>query len=841
MKFAKYLETESIPEWRKAYLNYKGLKKRLKAIGNARIAREMELAFNNGNLHVLDRFRKAADNSDGETRLKPKYNRSSALTGESIPALAVATASITSSLPSHTGDVVLDYDEEGPSTPISESPQTEQVGQDTFLERRSTSGKRSLADTEISSEISETAYERLFANLTKEEGDFFQMLDAELAKIETFYDEKEREARKKLAVIKQQIELVEEQKRVLLESQLHACSCSSQHCTLIRNHYERSSLQPNFHSGNHPELYNAVTWIRKRLPKMSKTFYGTFPSRSGTREATSEWAHPEHHISYTVAKSSIKRAITEFYRSTEMLKNYRVLNHMGCIKILKKFDKVAGWRASTIYTEKVDTYAFVQSKKLDEVIRETENIYIDKFAGGQRPRGMDGLRLPKQQGTYHFASWRIGIYMGLSIPTCVRLAGLVLDPATSSRLPSFAINLQIYACFVIPLLFCLGFGVNLAVWSYARINYRFIFEFNPRDTLNFHQFFELPSLFLLLLIHTMYFDFSEKFSEAISSQMYPLIYVGVATAILLCPFPVLYYSSRRWLVISLARVFASGFFRIEFRDFFIGDELNSLSYSFWTFGYFICAYDRRSDDMDYTCNVAHMWVTPFVSALPALWRLVQCLRRYHDSSQRVHLVNAGKYLSSVLAMVMVGTNRIIGTPTARFVWIAAASANSIYTSVWDVFMDWDLFRPHSKNLFLRDDLVFRRWIYYVVIITDVLLRFAWIISMGDSKVMSFVTALLEAYRRIQWNIFRLENEHLNNVGHFRAIKDIPLPFNVIPDPRLSIIVGERRPSAVSDAETISSRPASQTVSIFYGRRDFENRREDIDEDRIGHRERRFGV
>ncbi|KAI9486317.1 MAG: SPX domain-containing protein [Benjaminiella poitrasii] len=32
MKFAKYLESESIPEWRKAYINYKGLKKRLKAI-----------------------------------------------------------------------------------------------------------------------------------------------------------------------------------------------------------------------------------------------------------------------------------------------------------------------------------------------------------------------------------------------------------------------------------------------------------------------------------------------------------------------------------------------------------------------------------------------------------------------------------------------------------------------------------------------------------------------------------------------------------------------------------------------------------------------------------------
>ncbi|KAK3808949.1 MAG: hypothetical protein JOS17DRAFT_543867 [Linnemannia elongata] len=36
----------------------------------------------------------------------------------------------------------------------------------------------------------------------------------------------------------------------------------------------------------------------------------------------------------------------------------------------------------------------------------------------------------------------------------------------------------------------------------------------------------------------------------------------------------------------------------------------------------------------------------------------------------------------------------------------------------------------------------------------------------------------ECNRRWQWNFFRLENEHLNNCGQFRAIKDIPLPFHI---------------------------------------------------------------
>jgi SPX domain protein involved in polyphosphate accumulation len=37
MKFAKYLESQSIPEWRRAYINYKALKKRLKAIEKVKL------------------------------------------------------------------------------------------------------------------------------------------------------------------------------------------------------------------------------------------------------------------------------------------------------------------------------------------------------------------------------------------------------------------------------------------------------------------------------------------------------------------------------------------------------------------------------------------------------------------------------------------------------------------------------------------------------------------------------------------------------------------------------------------------------------------------------------
>lgn len=62
---------------------------------------------------------------------------------------------------------------------------------------------------------------------------------------------------------------------------------------------------------------------------------------------------------------------------------------------------------------------------------------------------------------------------------------------------------------------------------------------------------------------------------------------------------------------------------------------------------------------------------------------------------------------------------------------------------------------------------------------DFILRFAWtfLISLTEfgfimENTVVTVLAPLEVFRRFVWNFFRLENEHLNNCGKFRAVRDI---------------------------------------------------------------------
>ena len=56
-----------------------------------------------------------------------------------------------------------------------------------------------------------------------------------------------------------------------------------------------------------------------------------------------------------------------------------------------------------------------------------------------------------------------------------------------------------------------------------------------------------------------------------------------------------------------------------------------------------------NENIDYCIN--GNWVRAFFSALPAWFRFAQCFRRYKDQKDTVHLVNAGKYSSTLIVVI----------------------------------------------------------------------------------------------------------------------------------------------------------------------------------------------
>lgn len=153
-----------------------------------------------------------------------------------------------------------------------------------------------------------------------------------------------------------------------------------------------------------------------------------------------------------------------------------------------------------------------------------------------------------------------------------------------------------------------------------------------------------------------------------------------------------------------------------------------------------------------------MWITPFMTALPAWFRLLQCLRRYRDTIEWFpHLLNAGKYSSSLINIFIYFSYRHYGGSRLKLAYILMSTLTSIYTFTWDIYMDWGLFRFGKRgggaygHPFLRQELVYSRmWVYYMAIALDFVGRFSWLVRLipmnVNVKVLAFSLALLEVLR-----------------------------------------------------------------------------------------------
>lgn len=170
-----------------------------------------------------------------------------------------------------------------------------------------------------------------------------------------------------------------------------------------------------------------------------------------------------------------------------------------------------------------------------------------------------------------------------------------------------------------------------------------------------------------------------------------------------------------------------------------------------------------------------------------------------------HLMNFGKYIFSVMYYATLSMYRIRRETRFQATFITFALLNAVYTSVWDLAMDWSLGNPYAKNPLLREVLAFRRaWVYYVAMVLDVVVRFNWIFyaifanDVQHSAVLSFVVSFSEVCRRGLWTVFRVENEHCTNVLLFRASRDVPLPYE-LPKPH-DETTGDHHPSDTQLAE-----------------------------------------
>ncbi|XP_041985255.1 xenotropic and polytropic retrovirus receptor 1-like isoform X3 [Aricia agestis] len=488
----------------------------------------------------------------------------------------------------------------------------------------------------------------------------------------------------------------------------------------------------------------------------------------------------------------LKLAFSEFYLSLILLQNYQNLNYTGFRKILKKHDKLlnahngAAWRA-----EQVECSHFYTNKDIDRLISDTEAAVTNELEGGDRQKAMKKLRVPplgEQQSPW--TTFKVGLFSGsfIVLAVAVVLSSFFHEGGTDNLKTAF----RLYRGPFLLVEFIFLIGINVYGWRSSGVNHVLIFELDPRNHLSEQHLMELAAIFgVVWALSILSFIYSASLS--IPPFVNPLALVIIMLVFLMNPLKVFRHEARFWFLRICGRILAAPFAAVLFADFWLADQWNSFTYAFLDLHYLVAFYLAGADW--FTANNEFESTTWFivtracVNIVPAWTRFWQCLRRYRDSREAFpHLVNAGKY-STTFFVVLFSTLR--GFYAADYTdsyanpflyaWLICQFISSIYTYTWDVKMDWGLLSvgPGAENPLLRDEIVYSPQFYYFAIVEDLVLRFVWVPSFlltenhivtGDTMVS--VLAPLEVFRRFIWNYFRLENEHLNNCGKFRAVRDI---------------------------------------------------------------------
>ncbi|KAK8699746.1 hypothetical protein V6N13_115824 [Hibiscus sabdariffa] len=262
----------------------------------------------------------------------------------------------------------------------------------------------------------------------------------------------------------------------------------------------------------------------------------------------------------------------------------------------------------------------------------------------------------------------------------------------------------------------------------------------------------------------------------------------IVLIILFCPFNIAYRSTRFFFIKSLFRCLCAPLYRVTLPDFFLADHLTSQIQAIRSLDLYICYYGlgERSQRQSKCHGHGVYNALYFVIAVIPYWlRFLQCIRRWFEEKEAMHVYNSINYILTIVAVIIRGIFEL----KKGMVWMVLALVSSAVAIVtctyWDIVVDWGLFRRHSKNPYLRDKLLVPyKSVYFAAMALDVVLRVSWMqlvfeFNLHSLHRMAITTAVscLEIVRRGIWSFFRLENEHLNNVGMYRAFKSVPLPFS----------------------------------------------------------------
>ncbi|KHN33987.1 phosphate transporter PHO1 homolog 3-like [Glycine soja] len=777
MKFGKEYTSQMVPEWQEAYMDYNFLKSLLKEIQRFKLRNKPSLT------------------PSGLRRKLTLYRAFSGLT---------QTHYTVSHSPSH-------QEQDIESQPII-----------------------------VNRDGSENKYETTFLMTSEEGGEYelvyFKRLDDEFNKVDKFYKSKVEEVMKEAAMLNKQMDAliafrikVEKPSLLLFDHSVEmtrlASDVASSSAVLAVSTPKGAKLNRNVsmamemieESNSHNEQSDNQEHVKPKVeaekPKNTRVtrpapleildrvhFNHNYETPRSTIKGVLNFHSNTELVNFSrknlnKVEEQLKRTFIEFYRKLRLLKSYSFLNILAFSKIMKKYDKITSRDGAKAYMEMVDNSYLGSSDVVTKLMDRVEKTFTKHFYNSNRNKAMRILR-PNTKRERHRVTFSMGFFAGcttalvLALILIIRTRNIFDNSETTKYMETLFPLHSLYGFIVLHLLM---YAANVYFWRQYRVNHSFIFGFKRGTGLGYNEVLLLGfglavfALGSVLANLDMQIDPETKDYKTLT-ELIPLILLLVVIAILLCPLNIIYRSSRVFFLICLFHCICAPLYKVSFPDFFLADQFTSQVQALRSFEFYICYYCGGDfKQRENTCNSNSVFITfSFIVAVIPYWcRFLQCLRRLFEEKDPMQGYNGLKYFLTIIAVCL----RTAYSLNNSMVWMVLAMIFSIFAAVastyWDLVIDWGLLQGHSKNRWLRDKLAIpHKSVYFIAMVLNVLLRFAWLQTVLNFKftffhkqAMSSIVACLEIIRRGIWNFLRVENEHLTNVGKFRAFKSVPLPFN----------------------------------------------------------------
>ena len=510
-------------------------------------------------------------------------------------------------------------------------------------------------------------------------------------------------------------------------------------------------------------------------------------------------------------KESLRLAFSEFYLSLILVQNYQSLNFIGFRKILKKHDKIFKTTSGCEWRQQnVEPATFNTNKRVDDLIIETENLVVEYLEDGNRRRALERLKVPPLESMQNpSVTFRLRLFSTIVTILSLIIIFLVAFLKKENNLSfDWKIALKLYRGSLLIIIHVVFIGINTYIWRRKGINHVLIFEIDPRNYLFHEDIIEIASFIGIFWLSSVILYIISAYLD-IEYSIYPIIFGILLVSYILNPFDVMKRSSRFWFIKLLWRSLSAPLNNVTFADFWFADQLCSFDFLFVDLQFITCFYfiqvswapfkgenQKPCSPPDYRdLSSFYNVFTLIASCIPSWLRFLQCLRRYRDTRNKFpHLANALKYGSYFLDMIALAIRYEFSRTYKKewdspevYTFVGIHLLTSAYRSWWDLKMDWGFFDKNAgDNKYLREVCIYSsKWYYYFAIVQNVILRFIWIVRIYDISylntnkevyrdVVATILAFLEVYRRFVWNFIRLENEHLNNCGQFRAVRDISI-------------------------------------------------------------------